>query len=146
MWRHTVRLMSLENLAEYMFLCVPGLNLISRNLRTLTEEIDIAVSNDGLGFWHEVGNPFIVECKNISTPVDAATIRNFRVKLQTKGLKGGFLVTTNRLTRDAVIEMRQVLSEGRFIVAIEGSHLAAIAEGKDIDELLQERFYTCRLL
>jgi len=137
---------ALEDLSEYIFLCVPGLNSISRNLRTLTEEIDIAVSNGGNGFWREIGNPFVVECKNLSKPVDAAMIRNFRVKLQTKGLRGGFVVTTSRLTRDAIVEMRQVLSEGRLIVALEGVHLAAIADGQDLGALLEERFYTCRLL
>jgi hypothetical protein len=137
---------ALESLAEYIFLCIPGLNSIARNLRTLTEEIDIAVSNGGNGFWREIGNPFVVECKNLSQPVAAAMIRNFRVKLQTKGLKGGFVITTSRLSRDAMIEMRQALSEGRFIVALEGSHLAAIADGQDIGTLLEERFYTCRLL
>jgi len=137
---------ALEDLAEYIFLCVPGLNTIARNLRTLTEEIDIAVSNGGAGFWHEIGNPFVVECKNVAAPVDAAMIRNFRVKLQTKGLKGGFMVTTSRVSRDGMVEIRQALSESRLIVAVEGDHLDAVSDGRDMIKMLEERFYTCRLL
>jgi hypothetical protein len=137
---------ALEDLAEYIFLCVPGLNTIARNRRTLTEEIDIGVSNDAPGFWREIGNPFVVECKNVIAPVDATTIRNFRCKLQTKGLNGGFVVTTSHLTECGRIEIRQTLSERRVIVAVERKHLDAIACGRQIAGVLEERFYTCRLL
>jgi hypothetical protein len=45
-----------------------------------------------------------------------------------------------------MVEIRQALSENRLIVAVEGDHLAAIADCRDIIKLLEERFYTCRLL
>ncbi|MGD0884326.1 MAG: restriction endonuclease [Thermodesulfovibrionales bacterium] len=137
---------ALEDLVEYMFLSVPGLNTIARNLRTLAEEIDLAVSNYGDGFWRQIGDPFIVECKNRTEAVDARTIRDFRVKLQTKGLRGGFIITTSQLTKDAMVEIRQALADGRAIVAVENEHLADIAEGRPLLEVLSERFYKCRLL
>src|SRR5262249_17821122 len=137
---------ALEDLAEYMFLAVPGLSTIARNLRTLAEEIDLAVSNNGDGFWRQLGDPFVVECKNLVGTVDARTIRDFRMKLQTKGLRGGFVVTTSQLTKDAMVEIRQALTDGRTIVAIENQHLAAIADGRPLLEVLSERFYKCRLL
>lgn len=137
---------SLEDLAEYIFLCIPGINTIARNLRTLAEEIDLAFSNSGVGFWREIGDPFIVECKNLSAAVEAKMIRDFRMKLQTKGLRAGFVVTTNRLTREAIIELRQSLADGRAIIALERVHLEAIANGTQLGTVLAERFYTCRLL
>lgn len=137
---------ALERLAEYIFLCVPGLHLRARNLRTLTEEIDLAFGNDGVGFWREIGSPFIVECRNLISPVDAKMIRDFKGKMQTKALRTGFVVTTKRLTRDARNEQRQALSDGRAIVSIEGEHLERIANGEDLKGIIEERFYTCRLL
>lgn len=137
---------ALENLAEYLFHSVSGLRLIARNLRTLAEEIDLAFSNGADGFWREIGNPFLVECKNLASAVGARIIRDFRVKLQTKGLRGGFIVATSRLTKDARVEIRQALSDGRAIVSVEGDHLEAIAQGQQVGRLLEDRFYTCRLL
>jgi hypothetical protein len=45
---------ALENLAEYLFLCLPGLGLVTRRLRTLAEEGDLAFSNEGDGFLRTV--------------------------------------------------------------------------------------------
>ncbi|MBL8227257.1 MAG: restriction endonuclease [Bryobacterales bacterium] len=138
---------ALENLAEYMFLSIPGLRTIGRNIRTLAEEIDLAFSNDGEGFWRNLSDPFVVECKNRSEAVDASMIRDFGSKLQTKGLRGGFVITTAHLTKDAASEIRTALRDRRTIVAVEREHLETVATGAiPLSKVLSTCFYRCRLL
>ncbi len=138
---------ALEDLTEYFLTCVPGLATFSRNLRTGTEEVDIVIKNQGSGFWRDVGNPFIVECKNLSGPVDAKTIRDFRGKLENKRLGSGLIVTTNRFTRDAKMEMEKaMLLGGIIIISLDVRHLDEIASDHErICEVLESRFYKCRM-
>jgi len=82
-----------------------------------------------------------------ASPLDAKILRDFGSKLQTKGLRGGFLVTTSRLTKDAMVEIRTALRDERTIVAIERVHLDAIANGTSpLMSIFSECFYRCRLL
>jgi hypothetical protein len=136
---------ALEDLTEYLFSCIPGLASAARNLRTLTEEIDLAFRNDGLGFWRHVDDPFIIECKNQITPIDAKTIRDLVGKLRTKSIRSAFLITTNRLTKDARIEIRQALSDKIFIISVEDSDFEKIKNGEELEEVLSDCFYKCRL-
>ena len=137
---------ALEELAEYMFLCVPGLDTKARNLRTLTEEIDLAFSNQGDGFWREAGNPFIVECRNLISPVGAKMVRDFVGKMRTKAMRTGFIVTTNHVTKTGVFEQRQALRDGLTVVSVEGKDLSRITTDKDLLRVFEDRYFTCRLL
>lgn len=136
---------ALEDLTEYLFSCIPGLTLTARNLRTLTEEIDLAFMNNGLGFWRRVDDPFIIECKNLKTPIDAKTIRDLSGKLRIKSIKSAFLITTNHLTKDARIEIRQALSDGKFIISVEDRDFEKIKNGEELEKVLSDCFYKCRL-
>ncbi len=137
---------ALEDLAEYMFLCVPGLDIRARNLRTLTEEIDLAFSNQGDGFWRDIGSPFIVECRNLIQPVSAKMIRDFVGKMHTKAMRTGFIVTTSYVTKDGVIEQRQALRDGTTVVSVEGKDLSRIATEGNLLRVFEDRYFHCRLL
>jgi hypothetical protein len=133
-------------LAEYIFLCVSGLDIIARDLRTLAEEIDLAFSNQGERFWREVGNPFIVECRNLISPVSAKMIRDFVGKMRTKAMRTGFIVTTNHVTKDGIIEQRQALREGTTVVSVDGKDLSRISTHRDLLSVFEDRYFKCRLL
>lgn len=137
---------ALEHLAEYMFLCVPGLDTKARNLRTLAEEIDLAFSNQADGFWREVGSPFIVECRNLISPVSAKMIRDFVGKMRTKAMRTGFIVTTNHVTKPGIVEQRQSLREGITVISIDGRDLSRISTNGDLLRVFEERYFKCRLL
>jgi hypothetical protein len=137
---------ALEDLAEYLFLCLPGLGLVARRLRTLAEEVDLAFSNDGDSFLRELGDPFLVECKNTQEPVDASTMRDLRVKVQTKGLRSAFLVTTAALTRDALVAVRDAKRDHVILAALEGTHLDEIGTTLEPMSIVRQRLYASRLL
>lgn len=137
---------ALEDLAEYMFLCVPGLETRFRNLRTDAEEIDLAFSNQGDGFWRDIGSPFIVECRNLISPVSAKMIRDFLGKMRTKAMRTGFVITTSYVTKDGVIEQRQALREGTTVVSVEGKDLLRIATEGNLLRVFEDRYFHCRLL
>jgi hypothetical protein len=137
---------ALEDLAEYLFLCLPGLGLVARRLRTLAEEVDLAFSNEGDGFLRELGDPFLVECKNTLDPVDASTMRNLRVKVQTKGLRSAFLVTTAALTKDALVAVRDAKRDHVILAALEGTDLNGILTTQEPMSIVRQRVYASRLL
>jgi len=88
----------LEAIAKLLFEAVPGLELVDTKSVNSTNsiEIDLVFLNN----LHRSGFPdlerfLLVECKNWVTPVDAPTIRDFRVKLRRKKRKYGFLLAAN---------------------------------------------------
>src|SRR5262245_60419171 len=93
-----------EDLVCYVFEQVPGVSMTRRNALNAfqTEEIDVAVWNDG----HADGlffltNIILVECKNWSNAVGSAEVNWFDSKLRNRGLDFGVLVATNGITGDA---------------------------------------------
>ncbi len=136
---------SLEDLAEYAFSSIPGLVLRSRNLRGEADEIDLAFSNQAEGFWGHLDDPFIVECKNVKSPIEALVIRDLAGKLDAKRIRSAFLLTTSTFTRGSQQVFRDLRADGKLIVPVATNDLQRIATGCHPDRVFSDRFYALRL-
>src|SRR4051812_19340404 len=78
-----------EDLICYIFSQVPGVSITRRNEMNVfaTEEIDVAVWNDGHadGLFF-LSNIILIECKNWSNSVGSAEVNWFDTKLRNRGL------------------------------------------------------------
>ena len=86
---------ALERLMAYLFLSAGGFQVMT-NVPTFDEELDLVVrnlatTNPLLG---ELGRYILVECKNIKTPVNAKTVRDFSAKVITHSCKTGILISS----------------------------------------------------
>jgi Holliday junction resolvase-like predicted endonuclease len=92
-----------EALSAYLFESLDGVEVAERNINLPTEEIDLLIWNarleEVLTPWDQV---ILVECKNWSGPVGAATLRTFLHKVHEMHLKTGIFVAANGVTGDFV--------------------------------------------
>jgi hypothetical protein len=92
---------ALEDLVCYLFDLVPGVSITHRNELNAfdTEEIDVAVWNDGdpdgLSF---LPNIILIECKNWSARVGSSEVNWFDSKLRSRGLDFGILIAARGIT------------------------------------------------
>ena len=137
-----------EDLICYVFSQVPGISITRRNEMNVfeTEEIDVAVWNDG----HTEGlfflsNIILIECKNWSNPVGSAEVNWFDTKLRNRGLDFGVLVATNGITGNAndLTAAHSIiagaLKERRKLVVIRGEELIALTESSQLVKLIKEK-------
>ena len=95
---------ALEDLVCYLFNQVPGISITHRNELNAfdTEEIDVAVWNDGdpdgLFFLPYI---ILIECKNWSSRVSSAEVSWFDSKLRSRGLDFGILIAARGITGNA---------------------------------------------
>jgi hypothetical protein len=95
---------ALEDLVCYLFDTIPGVSITHRNELNAfdTEEIDVAVWNDGgangLSF---LANIILIECKNWSGRVSSGEVAWFDAKLRSRGLEFGILVAARGITGNA---------------------------------------------
>lgn len=136
---------SLENLAELLFGSIDGLKVVDRDLRTSAEEVDCLVRNESNEpFWRNLGNPFIVECKNWGIPVGAKEIRDLRGKITSRNIKTAFLIAKNGITgngyHDAKLEVRQALGNGINIIVLQKLDLEEIVNGLSPLDKLKHKY------
>ena len=136
---------TLENLAEYLFNSLEGFNVINRNYRGPSEEIDLLVANESKDvFSRSLGTPLAVECRHRKTPASSKDIRDFKGKLEDAGLKSGILITLKGITgdrHDAVAVIREARKAGMSIIVVSMNDLISIGEGRDPIEVIKECFY-----
>lgn len=93
----------LENLMANIFSGISGIDVVSMNLATETQELDIVLKNKiNSPFFISLSSPFIfVECKNWSTKVGTKEARIFESKLRqsTNNANIGVFVAVNGVTR-----------------------------------------------
>jgi hypothetical protein len=105
-----------EDLACYLFGCVPGITITARNVMNsfATEEIDVACRNDqdpaGLRMFNAF---FLVECKGWAHAVGSEQVSWFLTKIEHRALDFGVLIAANDITGDA-----EHLSRAHFLVAM----------------------------
>ena len=96
----------LEGLLAFLFGQVTGIRILDINLRTETEEIDIALQTEGdvKAAWYQSGVPFIlVESKNWTSSVGQKEVSAFLPKIQFKRgrCRIGVMCAANGFTEDA---------------------------------------------
>lgn len=139
---------ALEDLICYIFAQVPGIAITRRNELNafLTEEIDVALWNDGHpdGFFF-LPNIILVECKNWSHRVSSAELNWFDSKLRNRGLPFGVLVAAQGITGDAAeitaahSIVAAALREGRRLVVINGAEILGLGHTGDLVRLVKEK-------
>jgi hypothetical protein len=139
---------ALEDLICYVMALVPGVAITHRNELNAfdTEEIDVAVWNDGApdGLFF-LPNIILVECKNWSSSVGSAEVNWFDAKLRSRGLSFGILVTTRGITGQALdltaahAIVAAALREGRKLVVITTDELLATANTDDLIRMIKRK-------
>lgn len=139
---------ALEDLICYVFTQVPGISITRRNEMNvfLTEEIDVALWNDGHadGFFF-LPNIILVECKNWSSRVSSAELSWFDAKLRSRGLSFGVLMAANGITGDAADMtaahsiVASALREGRRLVVIRSDELLELTDSPQLVRLVKEK-------
>jgi Restriction endonuclease len=139
---------ALEDLICYVMSLVPGVAITHRNELNVfaTEEIDVAVWNDGAAD----GLPFLphiilVECKNWSNAVGSNEVNWFDTKLRNRGLNFGVLVTTLGITGQAAdltaahAIVAAALREGRRLVILTTDELLATGSTEALVLLIKRK-------
>ncbi len=99
--KKVIRGKAYEELACYLFDCVPGISITGRNLLNTfaAEEIDVACYNE----QHPAGlrplSPFfVVECKGWREPVTSEQVGWFLMKIEHRGMDFGVLIAARGIT------------------------------------------------
>ena len=137
---------TLENLADFLFRSIKGIEVIDKNIRTSAEEIDLLLKNEsGHIFWSQLGSPLLVECKNWNKKIGTDEVVIFKDKLETQGVKVGILIAVKGITgtkkKDAVLKIREYKQRGFRIVLLTGEDIEDICDGVNPTDKLQEKYY-----
>jgi Restriction endonuclease len=139
---------ALEDLIEYIFIKIPGIQMVMRNSLNVfnTEEIDVAVWNNrhrlGLDFLPQV---LIVECKNWSNPVGSQEVAYFAHRLENRGLDHGVLVAANGISGNpatmtgAHFEVAAALIRGQRILMLNRTELEVLSSTEQLVTLLKRK-------
>jgi CheY-like chemotaxis protein len=126
----------LEEFAARFLSSVPNFELVERNYRTASSEIDLVyvIHHDSKGIFHDWGTLILVECRNLSKPVDAKAIRDFSRKVQNADARVGIVLSprgvTGRNNANAVGEIRSFFIETkRRILVLDRQDIQAYLEG-----------------
>lgn len=111
-----------ERFLAFLFDQTVGLEVVERNYRGDTDEIDLVVQIVRYtgGCWFQEGVPFIlVEAKNRAESTGQHMVSNLIRRLQTKRgtSRIGILFTTSKFTQDAAMEVVKI-AEGTLTVAL----------------------------
>lgn len=111
-----------ERFLGFLLAQTPGLEVVERNYRGDTDEIDLVVQVVRYtgACWFQEGVPFmLIEAKNRAEPTAQHMVSNLIRRLQTKRgtARVGVLFTTSRFTLDATMEVVKI-AEGTLTVAL----------------------------
>ena len=138
---------SLEDLAEYLLMCLPGAR-VKKRVKTHSTEIDVLCAIDGLfyDFRSELGRYIICECKNWKTKANFTTVAKFMRVLDSAKCKTGILFSKNGISgkkrrKDAEIEIIKYFHEReKIVIVISEPDLEKIASGASFITILREKY------
>lgn len=135
---------SLEDLVATLFVSLGGFQVIKRNYRTKTEEIDVVLKNvSNAPFWKH-RSPFIeVECKNWSTPAPRAELDSLRAKVENRaGQCGiGVFVSWSGFTKDFDNELLRLTRENYVIVVMDGEGITEAVRTHSFGKYFEEQYF-----
>jgi hypothetical protein len=124
---------ALESLMAAAFSIKPQLQVVERTYSTGDEEIDLVVKNNvARPFWQGLGSPLLfVECKNWASPVGAAEVRNFEVKLQNHAplARVGILVAPGGFTSEVPNAVKRSSRDPYTLALVRREDLDHLGEG-----------------
>ena len=132
----------LEDLLGFLFNQVADFEVVERNYRSETDEIDLVIQlrRWSSRLWHQLDSPIVlVEAKNWSERVDQAAVSAFGTKLDIRSpsVRVGFLVTRNGFTQDARIQVLRMARDTATVVLIDGEALEEWIDSGDPDAVLE---------
>lgn len=136
-----------EELAVHLFESVPGCR-VERNVMNdfRTEEVDIAVGNDGLPDGIPgLASVILVECKDWSRPVSSQAVGYFINKLANRSVELGILIATNGIAgqeerRNSVALGIGALARGIKLLVITNEDILALNATVGFIDLLKRRY------
>jgi hypothetical protein len=134
---------SFESITESFIKMVPELEIVGRNVRIESEELDLVVKNENKRlFWQRLGSPIIVECKNWSVPVDAKEIRDLVQKM--REVKTAFLIAAKGITakNGAYDEILEARKNSKIILTFDMQDIKDVAMGTNVESIVADRFYS----
>lgn len=140
--------LTFEYLAVFLIGAVNGLTVIGHDKRGASEEIDLWVSNaSDDNFWQRnVGDPFIVECKNWMDPVGVTEIRKLLSIMEDKKVQFALLLAKNGVTgtkyQDAIRLMQNAVKDQRYVIVLNYDDLLEIASGLHPSDKIKKKFYS----
>ena len=132
----------LEQTLKLVFHTMPGLEYVTTNWQSESEELDLVVRNESTDpVLSKEGSIWLVECKNWSAKVDPKEIRVLRDKLRSRHGRApfGILVAAGGYTSNVATVLQQQSNEPELIVAIDGAQLDAWIQSPDRVLWLKER-------
>jgi hypothetical protein len=143
---------ALEELAEYVMLCMPGCRT-SRRKASMSTDYDLVCSMEGfdVDFRSELGRYFVCECKDWSKPADFTSMAKFCRVLDSVKCKFGILFSQEGISgagnaRYAQREQLKVFQDrGMVIVVIDQKDLGRVAEGANFVNILRNKYEQVRL-
>ena len=132
-----------ERLLAFLLSQVADFEVVERNLRGDTDEIDMVLQlcKTSPRCWHRPGAPFIlVEARNRQEAVDQAAVTGFHGKLQTKRQRTdlGLFFSASNFTKDAIAQELKYAQDPRVVVLISGDDVVRWIENDKPDDCLEE--------
>jgi hypothetical protein len=143
---------TLERLAEYLLVCMPGCKT-SRRSRSESTDYDVVCSLQGpdIDFRSELGRYFVVECKDWKKPVDFGTFAKFCRVLDSVKSRFGIIFSSRGITGEghnsnAEREQQKVFQDrGMVIIVVNKSDLDYVSNGGNMIALLKNKYEKVRL-
>lgn len=136
---------SLEDLAEYLLNGIKGFEVVSRNPRGPSEEVDLIVANESDNqFLRRLGNPLLVECRHRKKPTASGDIRDFSGKMKSMAINTAFLFSLKGISGekyDALSALRDAKKEGNHIIPLDMNDLSQISQGASPITVIRNAFY-----
>lgn len=140
---------SLEKLAALLLNNIPSLICKYKNLNTRSSEIDLVVEYIGskreIPLFEELGRYCLIECKNWSSPVGVAPVRDFLGKLRKSKTQLGIMFAKNGVTGegtglDALREIQSAYDrDGTFLLVFSLAEVKQLEDGTDLVVLLDQK-------
>lgn len=143
---------SLELFVAYLFLSNVGFE-VTHNIIEIDAQIDLLVRNHNINdpILNELGRYILVECKNWSKKINAATIKKFIADLRFAECKSGIIIsskgiTGNRTKKSAYYTIRKEYhKDGIVIIAIDLNDIKLIIDrGIGLRSLLVNKYEEIR--
>jgi hypothetical protein len=141
----TERGRTLEDFLAYTFGAFPGIQVLARDARMGSQELDLVLWNDRCcDFFDAAGSELLVEAKNWNDPVGSAEVAWFLEKMRQRHVLHGFLVTRSGVTgqcrsgRDGALDMLYLaLRDGLRPVVITLDEMQAISDQAELTQLFK---------
>lgn len=138
---------TLEEFLDFTFSSFPGVQVMARNARMGSQELDLVLWNDRqCDYFTAAGAELLVEAKNWAVPVGSAEVSWFIEKMRARSVTHGFLVTRSGVTgecrqgRDGALDtLFATLRDGLRPVVVTLDEMLAISGQDDLTRLFKAK-------